>query len=90
MIKNREVINLIRTIVYDILDDENVLIGEWHLGSVEEVLSENMLKVFVDGSDVSQRIPSNPDVEFTSGDHVWVHFVNKDSKNKFVTGKRSV
>lgn len=83
-------IDMISKIVYTILDNENVLRGEWHNGKVDKVNSSTSLTVFVDGSKTSQIIPCNPSITFESGDEVFVHYVNGDSKNKFVPYKRGI
>jgi len=61
-----------------------LLTGNIRYGEVHEVISANKLTVFVDGSPISQEMKCNPDVMFLTGDRVWVHMINGDSKNKFV------
>lgn len=78
------------TIVYNILNKEKLLRGEWHHGDVDTVISSTSIRVFVDGSSISQIIPCNPDVTFKSGDKVFVHFVNGNSSDKFVPYKRGI
>jgi hypothetical protein len=82
--------NKLKKLIYDILTKERVFQSEWHYGEVNEVVSTKTLSVFVDGSTQAQNIPCNPDVTFNVGDSVFVHFLNKDSKNKFVPYKRGV
>lgn len=91
IIKDQQnLLEFIRKVVYDVLDNEKFFQGEWQIGTVAEVISDKMLNVYVNGSDVPQKIPCNPDVRFKVGDEVWVHNVNRDSKNKFVPYKRGV
>lgn len=84
------IINLIKRIVENVLRSYGLLQGEWHHGKVAEVISNKSLRVYVNASNVAQKIPCNPDVVFEVGSEVWVHYVNKDSKNKFVPYKRGV
>jgi hypothetical protein len=85
-----ELYEIIEKMIYQVLRENRLLFGEWQLGKVAEVISEKRLKVYVNGSDVAQTIPCNPDVMFSVDDEVWVIFVNGDSKNKFVLCKRAV
>lgn len=80
---------MIKDYVYKILNKENLLQGEWHLGKVASVVSRFKLNVYIDGSTTSQTVPCNPDVKFAIGDAVWVHFVNGDIRNKFIPYKRA-
>lgn len=86
----RDLEEFIEKKIYSILREKRILGGEWHLGKVESVISSKKISVYVDGSDTPQRIPCNPDVTFNVGDHVWVIFVNGDSRNKFVLSKRAI
>lgn len=88
--KQDELIDLIRQMVYDILDNEKLLQGEWHNGRVAEVISDKMLRVYVDGSILAQKIPCNPSINFAVGNEVWVVNINRDSRDKFVLSKRGV
>lgn len=88
--KKDRVISLIKEIVYVILKNEGLLRGEWNNGVVESVISPKMLTVKINGSNVAQKVPCNPSVTFEVGDEVFVHFVNGDSKNKFVPYKRGI
>ncbi|MMZ57279.1 hypothetical protein D1872_191990 [compost metagenome] len=87
---NEQFIRYVRDIVYTVLNDEKLSRGEWRVGKVKSVTSPYSLSVYIDGSEVPQTVPCNPDVVFNTGDEVWVHFVNRDSKNKFVPYKRGV
>jgi hypothetical protein len=80
---------IIRQQIYKILQEEKLLQGEWHLGKVDGILSRYSLRAFIDGSETSYSIPCNPNIIFTVGDEIWVHFVNGDSKNKFASYKRA-
>lgn len=80
----------VKRIVYQILNNENLLRREWHLGKVESVIDTKSLMVFVDGSITSQKVSCNPDITFAANDEVWVLFINGDSKNKFVISKRAI
>lgn len=82
--------NKLKKLIYDILTKEKMFQSEWHYGTVDEVISNKQIKVFVDGSPISQTIPCNPDVVFNIGDEVFVHFIDKKSTNKFVPYKRGV
>lgn len=83
-------IKIIKDIVYMILRNEGLLRGEWNNGVVVGVISASLLSVRVNGSEIIQKIPCNPSVTFAVGDEVFVHFVNGDTKNKFVPYKRGV
>lgn len=82
-------ISIVTQIVQTVLQNNNVLQGEWHLGKVESVVSNYALNVYVDGSLIPQVIPCNPNIRFIPNDEVWVHYVNGDSKNKFIPYKRA-
>jgi hypothetical protein len=78
-------------IVYNVLRKEKLIGGgSWHVGTVDEVISDKRLRVFVDGNDVSQIVSCNPDIAFSKGDEVWIIFVNKNPIDKFVLSKRAV
>jgi hypothetical protein len=79
-----------KMLIHQELKKERLLIGEWHNGKVESVISSKLLSVYVDGSTTPQKIPCNPDVTFAAGDEVFVQFINRDTKNKFVPYKRGV
>lgn len=83
-------IEVVQNIVRTELNNAGLYNGQWHLGTVDAVVSTSTLKVFVDGSIVSQQVPCNPDVTFSQGDKVFVLFVNGDSKNKFIPFKRGI
>jgi hypothetical protein len=87
---DKKIYNLISEIVTDMLNKQGLLLGHWHLGTVDQVLSSTKLKVFVDGSDVSQTVSCNPDVTFATGNHIWVVFINGNSRDKFAISKRAV
>jgi hypothetical protein len=74
-------------IVYSILRKEKLLQSEFHIGKVEEVISDRQLSVFVDGSNTSQKIKCNPDVTFTVNDQVIVIFINNNPNSKYVLSR---
>jgi len=80
----------VKKIIYSVLQNEKLLQREWHLGTVESVIDSKTLSVYVNGSTTPQTIPCNPDITFAVGDKVFVHFVNGDSRNKFVPYKRGI
>lgn len=87
---DKQVYDSIKEIVMDVMRAEGLLVGHWHLGTVDEVLSSTKLKVFVDGSDVAQTISCNPDVTFEVDSHVWVVYINGNARDKFVISKRAI
>ena len=88
--ENEKFVKYVKSIIYKVLNKEKLLKGEWNLGKVESVIDAKHLKVFVNGSSISQTIPCNPDVTFAIGDEVWVIFPNHDERNAFVISKRAV
>jgi hypothetical protein len=82
--------NIIREIIREELKKLNLLTGQWHLGTVSEILSQKRLKVFVDGSDTAQTIPCNPDITFAVNDEVWVVYINGNPRDKYVISKRAI
>jgi hypothetical protein len=86
----QQFIDHVTKIVYGILKNENLLKSEWHLGKVDRVISNTKISAFVDGSNVSQIIPCNPDVTFNSGDEIFIIFLNNDSRNKYAISKRGI
>lgn len=89
MNESEHVYEKIRKVVYQVLGDNNLLQGHWHLGKVESVIDRYKLKVFIDSSTSPQTVPCNPNVIFRPNDEVWVHYVNGNSMNKFVPYKRA-
>ena len=87
---DKQIYNQIRRIVLDVLESEGMFIKEWHHGKVDVVTSPTHLKVFVDGSEMSQTISCNPDVTFTVGDEVWVLYINGNPRDKHVISKRAI
>lgn len=87
---DKQFYDFIKNTVEDILAAQGLLTGQWHLGTVDQVISPTKLKVFVDGSDVSQTISCNPDVAFAVGNHVWVIYINGNPRDKFVLSKRAI
>jgi hypothetical protein len=87
---DRQFYEYVKQIVIDILKSNGMFIGQWHVGTVDQVISPTRLKVFVDGSNTSQTIPCNPDVTFNVGDYVWVVYINGNPRDKFVLCKRAV
>lgn len=77
-------------IVLNVLKQQNLLMGQWHLGIVDSVTSDKKLKVFVDADSTSQTVSCNPDVTFAAGDHVWIIFINGNPRDKFALCKRAV
>jgi hypothetical protein len=80
---------LIKSIVKSELSKQGV-VGNWHLGKVDQVISSKKLKVFIDGGTVSQTVSCNPSITFAVNDEVWVVYVNGNSKDKFALCKRAV
>lgn len=87
---NKQNYDVIVEIVKDILRKEGLLVGNWHLGIVNEVISSTKLKVMVDGGTSAQTVSCNPDIIFSEGDHVWVVFINGNARDKFVLCKRAI
>lgn len=87
---DKQIYDQMKEIVLDVMKAEGLLVGQWHLGTVDEIVSPTKLKVFVDGSDTSQTISCNPDVVFTAGSHVWVVFINGNARDKFVLSRRAI
>lgn len=84
-------IEIIQKIVMNLLEKMGFLVHEWHLGKVNKVNENGTLDIFIDGSDFSTpSIPANPDVDFSEGDYVWVHFINRNPNNLFVPYKRQI
>ncbi len=90
MQEGKETLSLFKKIIKKVLKEENLSRNEWHVGKVSSVISTKLLNVYVNGSTIVQKIPCNPNVTFSVGEEVWVHFVNGDSKNKFVPYKRAI
>jgi hypothetical protein len=88
-ITKEELVSLITNIVYTVLNNEGVLRGPWRLGKVESVVSNNLLRVYIDDSETAQTVPCDPDKNFIAGDDVYVVYINGDPKDKFVTHKRA-
>jgi hypothetical protein len=86
----QEIYKNIKEIVYTILHNENIFKTDWHLGKVESVISPTLLNVFVDGSNIAQKIPCNPKVQFSAGDEVFVLYINGKSTDKFVPFHRGI
>lgn len=80
----------IEQIVLNVMKDKGMLVGQWHLGTVDSVVSQGKLKIFVDGDSTSQTVSCNPNVTFNVGDHVHVLFVNGNPRDKFVPWVRPV
>lgn len=87
---DKKIYDQVKEIVLDVMKSQGALIGQWHLGFVEQVVSPTKLKVFIDGSEISQTISCNPDVAFTIGSHVWVIYINGNPRDKFVLTKRAI
>lgn len=85
-----KLLKIIKKLIYQILEKENLLQGQWHLGKVNKVINSKLLSVFVDGSNVAQTIPCSPDIVYEEMNEVWVVFINSSSSNKFVISKRGV
>lgn len=83
-------IEKVKNIVYSILNKNNLLQGNWHVGKVDTVVSPTRLYCFVDGSNTSQLIASNPDVTFSPNDEIFIIFINNNSKDKFALCKRGM
>lgn len=89
-LENKKFVNWITDIIKKELDKRNLSQGNWQLGVVSSVISPKKLNVFVNGSTTPQEVSCNPDETFSQNDHVWVIFINGDSKNKFVLCRRAV
>lgn len=87
---NEEFYKYVEKIVETVLQNKGLLNGQWHLGTVEQVISPTRLSVFVDGSTVPQTIPCNPKVIFSVGDKVFVLYVNGKSSDKYVPFHRGL
>jgi hypothetical protein len=87
---DEKLIKVITRIVNQILTKQGLLQGQWHLGTVDQVISNKKTKVFVDGSDIAQTVSCNPDLNLVSGDSVWVIFINNNPLDKFIISKRAV
>lgn len=74
-------------VVYKVLRKEKLLQSEFHMGIINQVISNKQLSVFVDGSNIAQTIRCNPDVTFSIGEQVIVIFINNDPKNKYVMSR---
>jgi hypothetical protein len=85
-----EIYTTIKDVVYTILENENLLKTDWHLGKVKDVISPTLLNVFVDGSKKEQQIPCNPKVTFAEGEEVYVLFINGKSIDKYVPFHRGI
>ena len=83
-----ELHSYIRTILLDELFALGLLQSPFRLGKVESVISQNKLKVFIDGSDTAVTVSCDPDKTFVAGDEVWVEITSRDNKSKFVRTKR--
>ena len=84
-------ISAIHKIVKNLLEKMGFFVNEWHLGKVAGVNANGTLNVYIDGSNyATPSVPANPDIVFTNGDLVWVHFVNRNPNNLFVPYKRYV
>jgi hypothetical protein len=85
---NHLLLEYVEKIVNMVLRKNNLLQGEYHLGKVKTVISTRLLEVYIDGSDTAQNVACNPDVPFVVDDLVYVIFMNRDSKNKFISFRR--
>jgi len=87
---DKKLFNIVKKIVYKVLHAENLTQREWNHGEIESVIDSKFANVYVNGSNNTQKIPTNPDITFAAGDKVFVIFINRDPKDKFVISKRSV
>jgi len=87
---DKKIYDQVAEIVLDVMRTQGLLVGQWHLGTVDQIVSTTKLKVFVDGSEISQTISCNPDVVFGVGNHVWVIYINGNPRDKFVLTKRAI
>lgn len=90
MLNDKQTYDAIKEIIMDVLNTQGLLAGQWHLGTVDQVVSTTKLKVFVDGSTTSQTISCNPDITFGVGDQIWVIFINGNRRDKFALCKRAI
>jgi hypothetical protein len=83
-------LELIKSVVNMELNNRNLIGGDYHVGTVESVISRYAVKVYLNGiTDTSYSVPCNPNIIFVAGDEVWVHYVNGDPNNKFIPYKRA-
>jgi hypothetical protein len=87
---NKQIYDLIKSIVVEEIKAQGLLIGQWHLGVVNSVVDSKFLSVFIDGSTTAQNIPYNPSVSFIPNEEIWVVYINGNSKDKFALCKRAV
>lgn len=87
---DKQIYDKVKEIVLDVMKAEGAFVGQWHLGTVDTIVSPTKLKVFVDGSTVSQTVSCNPDVTFTKGNYVWVVYINGNPRDKFVLSRRAI
>ncbi|WP_336786968.1 hypothetical protein [Paenibacillus sp. MMO-177] len=84
-------IKKVQSIVVKVLEKYGLLVHEWHLGKVSALREDGSLDVFIDGNPVATpSVPANPEIIFTVGDYVWVHYVNRNPNNLFIPYKRYV
>lgn len=83
-------INVIQDIVSKYLMKLGFFTSEWHLGKVKTADNTNhIVSVYIDGNATeTPSVPCNPDILFNTDDEVWVHFVNRNPNNAYVTGCR--
>lgn len=83
-------LDLIESVVENVLQKRNLLTGQWQLGTVDSVISSTKLTVKLNGSSEAVPMPCNPDVSFQQGDAVYVIFANGKRTDKFVLCKRGI
>jgi hypothetical protein len=87
---DKKFIEAVQSIVYSVLQNENLLTGEWHNGKVASVIDSKTLTCYIDGSTTAVKVPCNPNITFAVNDEVFVIYCNRNSNNKYVIAKRAI
>jgi hypothetical protein len=82
--------NLMKTMIREELKAQGLLVGQWHLGKVGQIVSTKQLKCYIDGGDVLQTVACNPSVTFAVNDEIWVIYINGNARDKFAISKRAI
>lgn len=80
----------IKKIVYKILEKENLLQSEFHMGKIDTIIDSKTVNCFIDGGSTSLPIPCNPDVTFHAGDNVIIIYINNSPLNKFCLCRKGI
>lgn len=84
-----DLIETIKTVIYDELGKSGLLNGTFKFGRVEKVLSNTRLSVYEGGSRQTQVIHCNPDINFSIGDEVFIQYVNGNPRDKFIPYRKT-